>query len=76
VGTEDQLLRESVLKQCAGLRNLMADIPKDAPNQSKFNNWIGDIKAGVDSDAEAAITVFMLYTANSERHQTGLAASS
>ena len=33
---------------------MMADISKDAPNQSKFNNWIGDIKARVDSDAEAA----------------------
>jgi hypothetical protein len=32
----------------------MADIPKDAPNQFKFNNWIGDIKARVDSEAEAA----------------------
>jgi hypothetical protein len=54
VDTEDESLRESVLRQYAGLRKLMADIPKDASNQSKFNNWIGEIKVRVDSDAEAA----------------------
>jgi hypothetical protein len=43
-----------ILDQCDGLRKLMKEIPRNAPNFSIFNNRIVEVENTVKTDVEAA----------------------
>ena len=43
-----------ILDQCDRLRKLMKEIPGNAPDFSKLNNWIVEVENLVKTDVEAA----------------------